>query len=183
MGGKIQSIPFFAEVAKAVKVLPDFLPPILNLEGAWDEILEMLYSVFSTDFKQNAAKHCGLNVRYDIRILPDGLGKEEGFWHVISKGPTTQRLIDFRRGERLPWARPMMESGQRSELRVFDYDHGPRDKGIRRYIWLKDFDYALVLQQKKNTFFWITAFYTSSNGRKDLKRRYEGRLKRQRPPF
>lgn len=176
MGGKIQSFPFFAEVAEVVKGLPDFLPPALKLEGAWDKILEMLYSVFTADFKQNTARHCGLNVRYDDRILPDGRGKEEGFWHVISKGPASQRSIDFRRGERLPWARPMMENDQRTELKVFDYDHGARDRGIRRYIWLKDFNYALVLQRKKNTFFWVTAFYTSKNGKKDLSRRYKGRL-------
>jgi len=70
----------------------------------------------------------------------------------------------------------MMENDQRTELKVFDYDHGARDRGIRRYIWLKDFNYALVLQRKKNTFFWVTAFYTSKNGKKDLSRRYKGRL-------
>ena len=42
----------------------------------------------------------------------------------------------------------MMESKERVELKIFDYDHGPRDKGIRRYIWLEDFDYVLILQRK-----------------------------------
>jgi hypothetical protein len=31
-----------------------------------------------------------------------------------------------------------MESPERSELRVFDYDHGVRDIGVRRPIWFAE---------------------------------------------
>jgi hypothetical protein len=157
---------------------PDFLPAILNLSGSWNEILDQLYSIFGRDFKSGAVQHRNLKVFFDKRVLPDGEGKEEGFWHVVSRYESKlgQRLIDYRRAERLPWARPMMESPQRLELKVFDYMEGPKDKGIRRYIWLDKYDYVLILQHRGNTFYWITAFYVDADWkRKDLEKRFEGK--------
>jgi len=65
---------------------------------------------------------------------------------------------------------------QRIEIKVFDYDHGTKDIGVRRYIWLAEYDYVLILQKKKKALFWITAYYVDSEGgRRDLSRRYEKR--------
>jgi len=72
-----------------------------------------------------------------------------------------------------------MESPERSEIKVFDYDHGVKDIGVRRYIWLVEYDYVLILQKKKKALFWLTAYYADSvRGRKDLSRRYEKRLQK-----
>lgn len=161
--------------------LPDFLPRILDLQGTWETILSQLYNIFCKDFKASSVKHCGMRVLYDKRILPDSCGKEEGFWHVISKrdDKSSERLVDYRRAERLPWARPMMESTVRREIKVFDYDHGVKDTGVRRYIWLEDYNYVLVFQKKKKILFWVTAYYvTSDRNRMDLKRRYESRVQK-----
>jgi hypothetical protein len=154
---------------------PDYLPDLLEMEGSWEDILNRLYSVFSRDFKGDQVKHREIIVLYDRRILTDGQEKEEGFWHVVSIWDRLhrQRLIDYRRAERLPWARPLMESPERMEIRVFDHFEGPRDKGIRRYIWLEDYDYVLILQRRKKAFFWITAFYMDVEWkRKDLRKRF-----------
>lgn len=162
-------------------VLPDFLPPILALGGTWEEILERLYAVFCSDFKKGAVYHQGMRIIYDGRVLPDGHDKEEGFWHVVSKEDriSRERLLDYRRAERLPWARPTMENPERNEIKVFDYDHGVKDIGVRRYIWLAQYDYVLVLQQKKKALFWVTAYYVDSEGRRrDLKKRYEKRTQK-----
>ncbi len=159
--------------------IPDFLPPIIDLRGSWEEILERLYAVFCRDFKTGAIYHRGMRIIYDNRILPDGCKKEEGFWHTVSRKDrdSGERLIDYRRAERLPWARPTMESPERNEIRVFDYDHGTKDIGVRRYIWLAEYDYVLILQKKKKAMFWITAYYVDSERvRRDLSKRYEKRL-------
>lgn len=157
---------------------PDFLPPILELSGSWEDILSLLYSVFNRDFKAHQTRHQGIPVYYDRRILPDGYGKEEGFWHVVSRldYTTGDRLIDYRRAERLPWARPLMESPQRPEIKVFDYEQGPKDKGVRTYIWLEnyEYDYVLILQRRKGIFLWITAFCAyRRRERGSLRRKYE----------
>ncbi len=39
--------------------IPDFLPPILDLQGTWEETLERLYTVFCRDFKKGAVYHRG----------------------------------------------------------------------------------------------------------------------------
>jgi hypothetical protein len=161
--------------------LPESLPPILNLSGlSWEEVLALLYSVFEKDFKVHRTKHCGKRVMYDSRKLPDGQGKEEGFWHVISTTDkqTKVRLIDYRRAERLPWARPMMEQDNDLQLKVFDYDHGTKDLGIRRYICLEDYSYVIILKQKKKRFFWITAYYIEKQWSRDkIAKRFANRVK------
>ena len=65
--------------------IPDFLPPIVDLQGTWEETLERLYTVFCRDFKKGAVYHRGTRILYDNRILSDGCNKEEGFWHVVSR--------------------------------------------------------------------------------------------------
>lgn len=140
---------------------PSFLPPMLNLDGTWENVLSMLYSVFERDFKKSKTYHRAKRVLYDGRLLEDGKGKEEGFWHVISRGDKTtdERMIDCDRARRLPWAKPMMESSPRQELLVFDHYEGSQDRGIRRYIWLRDFDHVVILQPRRWGYYWITAFY------------------------
>ena len=149
---------------------------MLDLRGTWEEILERLYTVFSQDFKTGGVHHRGMRIICDRRVLPDGRDKEEGFWHVVSRKDrdSGERLIDYRRAERLPWARSAIECPPRSEIMVFDYDHGTKDVGVRRYIWLAEYDYVLIFQNKKRALFWVTAYYVDSDrGRKDLARRYE----------
>jgi hypothetical protein len=158
---------------------PDFLPQMIAMPGSWDEILAVLYQAFEADFKRHRTMHEGLLVLYDGRILRDGEGKEEGFWHVISRSDrhTGERLIDYPRAQRLSWARALLESPPRSEIKVFDFDEGPKDTGIRRYIWLEASDYALVLQRKKQVYHWVTAFCVTSNWKRtDLRKRYENRV-------
>ncbi|PIE32831.1 hypothetical protein CSA56_14130 [candidate division KSB3 bacterium] len=159
----------------------EVLPDILDLSGiSWKEILERLYAVFQEDFKRQHARHDGIQVLYDSRILPDGQGKEEGFWHVISTTDreTKERLIDYRRAERLPWAKSMMEQHNIPQFRVFDYDTGRKDQGIRRYICLADYSYVLILKRKKRRFFWITAYYIEKQWRRDkVAKRYNNRVR------
>ncbi|MDO8804384.1 MAG: hypothetical protein Q7R35_08130 [Elusimicrobiota bacterium] len=155
--------------------LPTFLPPILALNGAWDEILTRLYDVFEKDFKKSQVYHQGIKVIFNNVIKPDGQGKEEGFWHVVTKEDkkTGDRLIDFDRARRLPWAEPMLRNYPVPEIKVWQYQEGPADKGMRTYVWLENFDYALILQRRKHVFLWITAFYVQPWKKVDLQRRYE----------
>lgn len=158
--------------------IPSFLPPLLDLDGEWDTILSRLYAVFVRDFKDSKTYHCGVKVIYDGTVKDDEIGKEEGFWHVVSRddNKTSERLIDYPRAKRLPWAKPLMESPEKSEIKVWQYQEGTADKGLRTYIWLERYNYALVLHRKKKVFFWVTAFYVESWKEKDLKRKYENRL-------
>lgn len=157
---------------------PSFLPPLLDLDGKWDTILSLLYAVFVKDFKDSKTYHRGVKVIYNSTVKDDGLGKEEGFWHVVSRDDdkTEERLIDYPRSKRLPWAKPLMENPERPEIKVWQYQEGTADKGLRTYIWLEKYNYALILHRKKNVFYWVTAFYVESWKQKDLRKKYENRF-------
>ncbi len=157
---------------------PEFLPPTLNLDTERDRTLAMLYDVFKRDFKETQTYHRGKSVRYNSKI-GDASGKEEGFWHIVSKYDISsgERLIDYPRAKRLPWAKPLMESDEREEIVVWQYKEGASDKGLRTYIWLENYDYLLILQLRKQVYYWVTAFYIESNWKKrDLRRKYEKRI-------
>ena len=156
---------------------PSFLPPLLDLDGDWDAILSRLYGVFVKDFKESNTYHCGIKVIYNGTIRPDGFGKEEGFWHAVSRTDdnTGDRLIDYPRAKRLPWAKPLMESPDRPEIKVWQYQEGTTDKGLRTYIWLEKYDYVLILQRKKKVFYWVTAFYVDWWKKKEFRKKFDSK--------
>jgi len=153
-----------------------FLPQMLSLNGEWHEVLARLYAVFCDDFKNGYPHHRQIRVIYNGIIKADGQGKEQGFWHVISD-ETRTGVIHYPKARRLPWAKPLMECEERPEVKVWEYDEGTRDKGIRTYIWLEPGDYCVILQRKKACYFWVTAFHVDSEWKKsDLNRKYDERL-------
>jgi len=159
--------------------MPTFLPSLLDLDGEWDEVLSILYGIFERDFKLSTTFHAGFKVLYNTQIKEDGMGKEEGFWHVICVDDKNcgGRIPDFPRAKRLPWAKPLMESPPRPEIKTWNYKEGKSKEGIRTYVWLENYDYALILQRKKTVFYWVTAFYVRSNWkRRDLQQKYENRV-------
>lgn len=159
--------------------LHDFLPSLIICAGDFTRAVDSLYLVFNQDFKLNAAFHFGIRVIFNREIKADGQGKEEFFWKIISRDDykAGERLIDFRRAERLPWAKPLMQSGPRPEILVWDYQEGSAGKRVRTYIWVKDHDYVVVLERKARVYFWVTAFFVPSDGkREDLTGRYKKRL-------
>lgn len=157
--------------------IPDFLPPFANLDGRLEVMYDRLYAIFTHDFKEVPPVHQGKPVCFDTRILSDGQGKEEGFWAALCGHGSKSDLLDIERAKRLPWCKPLIESLSRSEILFFDYFEGSSDKGIRRYIWLKDYDYVVILQQNKTLYALVTAYYVKEKGyRKTLQRKYENRL-------
>ena len=157
---------------------PDFLPPIINLDGSYEEIIERLYAVFRRDFIENRARHLGRNVAINGVINEFSQGKVEGFWHVITRGDVnkTNRLIDHRRAERLPWSKPLMENPYHEEIKFFFYDEGDSRKGIRHYIWLENYNYIVILQRKKTHFIWVTAFFVDDRKPQYFQNKFERRI-------
>lgn len=43
---------------------PDFLPPMINLDGSYEEIVGRLYEVFRKDFMEKRARHLGRDVTF-----------------------------------------------------------------------------------------------------------------------
>ena len=160
--------------------LPEWLPELLDTNGSWDEILERLYSVFTSDFVTNRPRCDGLPVLPDGKKL-DGDSHEEGFWHLITKTDpqTRDRLLDAPRAKRLGWCRATIENCHPPDVLVFDYEEG--SGRLRRYLWLHECDYLVVLEKRKSggkatAYMLITAFYLDGpSSRRRIRKKYDAR--------
>ncbi len=149
--------------------LPDWLPPIISINGEWNEVLARLYEIFKRDFKETQRTLDGKLVWWDRRILA-GDQYEEGFWHLISRIEriTGERIFDPRRAERLPWCGPTISKANDNCVKVWDFKE---DTGrLRTYVWLEDWDYVIILEKREHRkgqiFFLITAFYVDGDSRR-----------------
>ncbi|MCI0667695.1 MAG: hypothetical protein L0Y43_06535 [Methylococcaceae bacterium] len=159
-----------------MSAVPAWLPPMFPVSPWSTELIESLYAVFVRDFVRNPAHYCGQQVWF----FPEKeRGKELIFWHMVEREDppnSGNRVADFRRSERLPWARPMLDNIGQPEILNWDYEEGDGD--IHTYVWLKDFDYLIVMKRYKDgrrrliTAHWVEY----KNKRQKLQKKYAKRL-------
>lgn len=158
-------------------VMPIWLPSKVNVNGVWEKTLSLLYTIFQNDFVNENVFLGSKRVTYDDRILEGQY--EEGFWHLITRKDlaTGERLFDPPRAERLPWCAPTLNNSTDSEVLVWDYNEG--SNGVRTYVWLRNWDYVIILrkQTKYNIASLITAYHVDgSSSRSKLQRKYAKRV-------
>ena len=146
------------------------------------------------DFKSGSLRFRGSPVWYDRRIDPtDPHSYEEGFWHLVTryefvwnprlKRKEKHRFPDIERAKHLPWGRPTVENENEVEVVVWNFeDETRKGKVTRTYLWLKEWDYALVLERQEKArgdiFMLITAFLVDNQAKRfDLESRYNRRKK------
>lgn len=158
---------------------PTWLPDIINVNGEWSQVIQILYRIFETDIKQTQRFIDNLPVWWD-RNIQTGEIYEEGFWHLITKEDYAAkvRLPDFRRAERLPWCGPAISNASDPIIKIWNYKEDA--KRVRIYIWLEQFDYVIVLERRKQRFgeiaFLITAFHIDGESkRRNLQQKYKNR--------
>lgn len=158
--------------------IPGWLPPIVRVDGRWEDVLRMLYGIFTEDFIESGPTFKGLKIQWDKRIVEGNY--EEGFWHLITKTDSLsgERLLDSRRAERLPWCAPTISNAENPAVRVWDYLEG--NGRIRTYLWLNLWDYVVILEKRPGRSgeiaFLITAYYIEgASTRRNLQRKYEHR--------
>lgn len=156
--------------------LPDFLPPILVVDGIWEERLVELYEIFKSDFVYNACYYEGRKITFKRTNTINE--KEDGFWHLISyENKVEGRIPDFKRAKRLSWVKAVIENHGHSEIKDFDYLEATED--VRKYLWLENHDFVVILEEYRNRqrFFLVTAFHVSGPyKRTDLEKKYEKRI-------
>lgn len=159
-----------------MSALPAWLPPMFSVSPWSNDLIEALYLVFFRDFVKNPARYSGREVWF----FPEKeRGKELIFWHMLEREDppnSGNRVIDFRRSARLPWARPILDHIGQPEILNWDYEEGNGD--IRTYVWLKEFDYLMVMKRYKDgrrrliTAHWVEY----QNKRQKLQKKYAKRL-------
>lgn len=157
-------------------IIPDWMPDMFQVNPWTENTFELLYRIFQTDFVDSQPCYRGNTVWF----FPEKEdGKEVVFWHLTSRVDKTtgERLPDLRRSERLPWARPILDNPDKPE--ILDWDYEEDDGTIKTYVWLKDYDYLIILKKYRNgrrrliTSFWIEY----QNFRIKLDKKYEKRVK------
>ena len=170
---------------------PGWLPAIIPFDGDWKQFVADLYAVFTQDFKEQTPRFRSSPVWHDRRVFADGDGKEEGFWHLVTRDQWVwnartrknekERLPELDRGSRLPWARPIIEHESDASVQVWDFDEATkRGNKLRTYVWLKDWDYVVILERQSkdrgDVFMLITSFQLDHEGKRhDLESRYARR--------
>ena len=172
---------------------PEWLPDAIPFTGDWHAFVAGLYAIFTRDFKGQWPRFRACPVWHDRRLLPDGDGKEEGFWHLITRDQSVwntklrrnekERLPELARAEKLPWARPIIDHESDPAVQVWDFDEATqRGLKVRTYVWLKDWDFVVILErqakEKGDVFLLITSFQLDHEGkRRDMESRYDRRKK------
>lgn len=159
-------------------LMPIWLPHIVSVDGQWERVLAMLYSIFEHDFINSTPHFDGRTILWDNRILD---GKyEEGFWHLITRDDheTGDRLFDVPRAERLPWTAPILVNSDDPAIKVWNYREG-RGR-LRTYLWLDQLDYVIILeirsQRRGDVAFLFTAYHVDgASTRRGLQNKYQNR--------
>ncbi len=158
---------------------PDWLPSLADVGKPHEEAIACLHRIFAEDFKRVGCELRGRPVCWDG--LKPGELYEDGFWHLISRvnKSTGERSFDVRRAERLPWCKPMIANAD--DPAVTTWSNLRRKGRVRTYLWLRELDYAVSLENRRmrgaEVMFLVTAFYVDGEStRRDLRRRYSQRL-------
>ncbi len=155
---------------------PSWLPEMFPVNPWSSDTYEKLYQLFCHDLKDTRPTYRGSEVWF---FLDMDDGKEEIFWHLTTRKDkhTGERLPDFRRIERLPWVRAMLDQPDKPE--VLDWDHDEGDGTIKTYVWLKDYDFVVIMKKFPNgkrriiTSYWISY----SNERRKMQKKYDRRIR------
>lgn len=155
---------------------PEWLPALIQMSPWSEAVLAEMYAVFRNDFIDNPPRYEGHMVWFFPERERD---KELIFWHLTEREDPPRsgnRLPDFRRCERLRWARVLFDHCDDPQIKAWDYEEGAGD--VRTYLWLEDFDYVVVMKRYPDgrrrlvTAYWVD--YESK--RRTLRNKYANRL-------
>lgn len=154
---------------------PDWLPDLFPVNPWTEKTYDLLYKIFARGFKETQPSYRG----HTIWFFPEKEdGKELVFWHLTPRKDkkSGERLPDLRRSERLPWARPMLDNFNKPE--ILDWDYEEDDGDIHTYLWLKDYDYLMILKKYRDggrrlvTSYWVEY----DNFKRKLEKKYKSRI-------
>lgn len=144
------------------------LPDLIETNGEWPDVCARLYARFCEIFKCVPRKTViGKPLVFDERRLDSD--KEEGFWHVVTKGKGENRLFDSRRARRIGWLEMILD-GTAPGVSRFSYLEGDGTKKL--YFWIEEEDYVLILAERDSVVVLVTAYYVEHEWtRKDFRKK------------
>jgi hypothetical protein len=142
------------------------LPCQIDTNGEWGDVEQRLYDCFCGVFKRTPPLQVrGKKLVCDSRIIDSN--REEGFWHVVTRGRADDRLFDPARARCLPWIEPMLTENLDGLSRWADV-HG--SGATRLHFWMEAERYVVILQERENVASLVTAFFVEDWGARDLRK-------------
>lgn len=152
--------------------IPDSRP--CDNYGHWETYSNWLYETFRRDWLDSSPLFLGKPVR--IRYNPKLGGREEGYWHLTCRdydkagnGPES-RSPDLERCSRIEWPRSFVENYELCDActdsecsKIIMWKMCARNGRTRYKMFHPDESYLIVLEERKDYFLLITAFYVSED--------------------
>jgi len=126
---------------------------------------EFLYQIFHNDFVRNRC-YMADRIYIDPKSHEKKDGKEEIFWHIVTRKNRGRRELDPPRAMRIKWVKSIILNHNHSEIKLFYYleDNGK----IRLYLWAYNYDFVVILQKLGNgSSYLVTSFYIDNQKKRD----------------
>ncbi len=134
------------------------LPELILMEdfgGNFDTYNQAVYDVFQQDFIKSRPTFNGTKLRLKKHPYVDG--KEYTYYHFTHSGDIEiDRIPDFRRMERIPFPRPMIDNSNHTDLRVWRVKRGSKERIL---IFSETEQYLVVLEDRGEYILPWTAYY------------------------
>ncbi len=159
------------------KDTPSWLPELIlfeNYKGNWDAYVDTIYQYFHADFIRNRTSFQRAPIF--VRHHPSHDKKGATFWHLISEGDLeSERTPDLRRCERIRWPKPIIESPNTINIRIWETVRPWKNQKQRRIIFAPDnFSYIVVIAETSRGFNLITAYCVEKpHQRQKLRKEFE----------
>lgn len=134
------------------------LPELILMEdfgGNFIAYNQAVYDVFQKDFIKSRPTFNGTKLRLKKHPYVDG--KEYTYYHFTHSGDIEiDRLPDFRRMERIPFPRTMIDNSNHTDLRVWRVKRGSKERIL---IFSETEQYLVVLEDRGEYILPWTAYY------------------------
>ncbi len=131
-----------------------------------DEIVDFLYVIFKNDFIDRSC-HLANIIYIDPQSHKTKDGKEEIFWHVVTRKDRGTRKLDKPRASRIKWIKPIILNYGYEKIKMFYYFE---DTGkTRLYLWAFEVDFVVILQKLgASSSYLVTSFYIDNQKKRDV---------------
>lgn len=128
-----------------------WLPDLVAYDSNWDSYSEVLYKEYIETYRN------GVPIVFNGKLVtaprqPEFYGKSESFWHIIGG---KDNIPDKDRCERIRWARAIIENVNDEAVSVLFEKRGRRKTTI---LWLREYDYVVILDERKEYYLLKTAY-------------------------